>query len=38
LTDEGFTGEALENKIKELMQKDVRRLAAVILAPRKSQT
>jgi hypothetical protein len=28
LTEEGFTGEALENKIQELMQKDVSRLTA----------
>jgi hypothetical protein len=36
LVEEGFTGEALENKITEIAQKDHSRLASVILAPRHS--
>jgi len=34
----GYSGDALESKIVELMQKDVSRLAAVIARPRPSKT
>lgn len=37
LAEEGFAGEALESKIRELMHKDASRVAAVILAPRESR-
>jgi hypothetical protein len=34
LIEQGFKGEALETKVQELMQKDIRRVANIILAPR----